>query len=86
MIRIDIALYGTFRRFSALEPLWIETEPTSVANIKSLLAERFCAHDTAFDTGLLEVTRLASDHEILSDDRILDQSQTLALIPPVSGG
>jgi molybdopterin synthase catalytic subunit len=82
MMRIEVLLFASMRDLAGTDRLQLELpEGATVAAAAAALAER----RPQLRAGLGAV-RFAVDEEFAPGERVLRPGQTLALIPPVSGG
>ena len=80
-IKITIRLFGAFRKYGDALELDMPSG-SSVADIKSCLAEKLGGNDAA----LVADSAIANDNEIINSGAIFDADATLAILPPVCGG
>jgi molybdopterin converting factor subunit 1 len=82
MIRIDVLLFASLRDLAGTDRLPLELgDGATVAAAAAALVERRPELAPA-----LGAVRFAVDEEFAPADRVLQGGETLALIPPVSGG
>lgn|GEM_PF-576778 len=94
MRRIKIRLFGAFRNLESSGEIEIDLQEgvTTIGALKNQLADhwgssRGAAAGTSFDVAaLLKKSAMANDHEILFDEHALAGQESLAILPPVSGG
>lgn len=82
-LTLTLQCFGAFRALG--ETLTVELNTSdSVQALKEQLSRRPDMPDAL--KALLNKTRLANASRVLSDDERLEADESLALIPPVSGG
>lgn len=87
LIQLDIKLFGAFRKFQN-EPVVLSLPTGStVAAVKHALWETLqTLKPGVADASLLASSALASAQTVLADTDTLNNSQSLAILPPVCGG
>ena len=82
-MKINIKLYGGLRRRAGADSatIDIDSEPPTVGDVVEALQQQVPALQ-----GFLGSTARAVDDEIVGDDHVLQGGDTVALLPPVSGG
>ena len=88
MLEINIRLFGAFRDFSPNPAVLLECAPgTSIAELRmKMQAQLEHMKPGASVLSLLKQSVFADEQAILGEDFRLEQSQELAIIPPVCGG
>ena len=89
MIQIKVRLFGAFRRYETNQVfVAIEVpESSSVEVVKNSIASYFRAKFENFSDGqLIEDSVIADESHVLGANEIIEQSCTLAILPPVCGG
>lgn len=90
MPELNVRLFGAFRNLREEPILRVELpkDRWTVAGLRAHLGEEFRALPNAtFDAaGLLAKAAIANEKAILLEDADLTEGETLALLPPVSGG
>lgn len=87
LIQLDIKLFGAFRKFQN-EPVVLHVPTgTTAAEVKTALWETLeKTKPGVADASLIASSALATAQAVLADDDTLNQSQSLAILPPVCGG
>lgn len=87
-ITLQIDLFGSFRQYGAGTPLTIHAEhELTLAQLKEHIKKALLLRDPTFDRPeLVDESAIADDQQIYSDDLIIAESRTLAILPPVCGG
>jgi molybdopterin synthase sulfur carrier subunit len=86
-IRVDIELFGAFRRYAPDEVVSLRVPAdSSVDEVKAALIDALAAGGAAPDAALVAASPLATDSEILPRGARLAHDARLAILPPVSGG
>ena len=80
-MKITIQYYGAFRRLGDTIALDISA-PATIEAVRSALSARLGEQHKL----LIEDSALAGDHDILSDDFVIEDDCTLSILPPVCGG
>lgn len=75
-----IILFGITREIVGQDELPMEVDGSSVAELKERLKGEYP------DLGTLQYLAVAVNEEYANDDTIVHADDTIALIPPVSGG
>lgn len=86
-IHLEIKLFGAFRKFQST-PVSLEVAAGSTATeVKAALwAHLQARHPGVADASLLAASALSTDRQVLAENDTLNQSQSLAILPPVCGG
>ncbi len=81
---ITIEPYGIFRDFFAKPIEFSFDKPISIGAIKSQIETQIPPQ--FHSKNLVETSVIADDKQILPNDYIINTSQNLMILPPVSGG
>ena len=85
--RIKIQLFGAFRQYAPVDSFELHfSEPTRIANLRQAFQERLQSINPNFQEALLAQSVFASADEILPENALIQQEQTLMILPPISGG
>lgn len=87
-MKIEVEFYGPTKDYfyNPVETLHFD-HPVNVKSIKeALLAKVKDDQNRMYAKNLLQISALATEHEILSGHCIVNKTAKLALLPPVSGG
>lgn len=88
-VNLEIQLFGAFRTFSA-QPVKLQVPSgLTAAAVKTRLGEVLVSQLGAPAErveALLAASPLATASAVLGDTALIDQSQSLAILPPVCGG
>ncbi len=79
-----IDMYGVLRRQAQAEQLTVSLDDTDRLTVADLMTALANNHPAITET--LKSTACAIDDELVSRDTLILPGQSLALIPPVSGG
>lgn len=88
-MRVEIRLFGKFRKYeSGKNSLVLDCpENMNVHEIKDQMKRYFREKNPQFlDDSLIEESAIANESRILSVDEKIQESCTLAILPPVCGG
>lgn len=86
-ITLSIKLFGAFRRYSADPVVLTVAKSAPVSEIKQALGDALCMlHPSFNESSLLDRSVLANDRHIYQPTDTIDESLTLAILPPVCGG
>lgn len=88
MRKVELRLFGAFRKFSAHPSIEIQVpERSTVAEFRSLLPSALAGPSGAeVVAALVSQSAIASETEILLDESYLPAQGSLAILPPVCGG
>jgi molybdopterin converting factor small subunit len=89
MSEITIRLFGAFRNLQQDSELRIQVPdfPLSALRLKQEIEKQWREQSLSFDAiGLLKKSVLATDKKVLQDEDQIEKVESLALLPPVSGG
>jgi molybdopterin converting factor subunit 1 len=79
---MTVLLFAAARDLAGAESVSVELSPgATIAALRAELARRVPAL-----AGLLAKSALAVNHDFAEDDRVLQPTDEVAVIPPVSGG
>jgi len=86
--KVKVALFGTFRNYTAANPIELSLpDGANIADVKAALILALEISDNyAPIEALVQTSALADDYTILSRDFTLNGDVNLAILPPVSGG
>ncbi|KGX92675.1 molybdenum cofactor biosynthesis protein MoaD [Pontibacillus halophilus JSM 076056 = DSM 19796] len=76
---VNVLLFAQFQEAAGRETVEIEAAGQSVAHVKSVLKENYNLQD-------LDQAMTSINEEYVDMDTILNDGDTVAFIPPVSGG
>lgn len=89
-LNVEVALFGAFRRYGNAPVALTVAAGTPVAEVKSLFGAALAAGKDAATadaiTALLASSALADDRQVFTDDALINQGGSLAILPPVCGG
>lgn len=87
-IKIEVALFGAFRKFSDKNPLVLYVpEGASLGDVKKSIGRELSLYSPAFNQHtLIEESALADEKEVLTEDFVIRKEASLAILPPVCGG
>lgn len=88
MKMVEVKLFGAFRRYVPSGKVMVElSERMAVPDFKVQLGIEIRKVAPEFDDPhLVSESALANDHEILAEDRLIEGTERLAILPPVCGG
>jgi molybdopterin converting factor small subunit len=88
LVEIRVNFFGTLRRFEQIAPVILNLPTACDRNaVKAALWAKLHDFDADFSQeGLYAISVLANDDAIIDSHYRFTTNQTLALIPPVSGG
>jgi molybdopterin converting factor small subunit len=89
-INVEVALFGAFRRYGNTPVALTVAAGTPVAEVKRQFGAALAAGKDAATaeaiTALLASSALADDRQVFTDDALINQGGSLAILPPVCGG
>jgi molybdopterin converting factor subunit 1 len=81
-LRLTVLLFAAARDLAGADSLAVDLLPGSrIADLRAVLADRVPALAV-----LLAKSAVAVNHDFAEDDRVLNEGDEVAVIPPVSGG
>lgn len=88
MIKVEISLFGIFRKFDNGEPLIMEVpQGSNLFKVRQSLRVELMKRYPDFNYQILiDESALANEYEILPIDYRLEKDLKLAILPPVCGG
>lgn len=85
-MKIKLQLFGAFRKYSNEIDILLP-QGSVIADLRSNLLNVLADKDLGLDKeGLINSSRFANDEAILNEDSLINEHDTLAILPPVSGG
>lgn len=85
-MKITLQLFGAFRKCGDTINMKLP-QGSRIADLRAELLTILTDKNLGVDKrGLLDSSRFANDEAILSEDSVIDETDNLAILPPVSGG
>lgn len=88
MKEIEIKLFGAFRKYVPSGKICLQLEgPSTARTLKEQIQEKILAQSSNYKgQNLVFESALATESAILSEEDLVDDKSSLALLPPVCGG
>lgn len=89
-ITVEVALFGAFRRYGNAPVAVTVVAGSPAAEVKRQFGNTLAAGKDAATadaiTALLASSALADDRQVFTDDALIHQGGSFAILPPVCGG
>jgi molybdopterin converting factor small subunit len=85
-IKIEISLYGAFRKYNSGNVKFEFSEIKTCEQVKLTLGHYLQNLYPEFDTALIQTSVLADENKVLDSNALISHNCNLAILPPVCGG